>query len=250
MKSFNLSEWALAHQQLVLYFIVALMVAGVIAYGNLGQAEDPDFTIKVVVINTQWPGASAEEVESRLGRPLEKVLWEIPGVEYLYVTSSPGGALLIARFEVGTHPDVAVSRVQARLAGRADVLPAGLPPVSVRSRTIDDVPVFAVTLHGGGLDHLALRRIAAQLEESLKSLPAAAETAIIGGRRLTLRVQLNPEQLSALDDRPLDAALIADLRRLAARVRRNGDALIVLAGGAPAPVRSGPSDLTIAVAET
>ena len=137
-----------------------------------------------------------------LFRSLEKVLWEIPGVEYLYVTSSPGGALLIARFEVGTHPDVAVARVQAKLAGRADVLPAGVSPVSVRARTIDDVPVFAVTLHGGGLDHLELRRVAAQVEESLKSLPAAAETAIIGGRRLALRVQLNPEQLAALGVSP------------------------------------------------
>jgi multidrug efflux pump subunit AcrB len=190
------------NSKLTILAVVASLCAGVFAVMMLPREEEPQILVPMVDVQAAMPGASAEEVESRLGRPLEKVLWEIPGVEYLYVTSSPGGALLIARFEVGTHPDVAVSRIQARLAGRADVLPAGLPPVSVRSRTIDDVPVFAVTLHGGGLDHLALRRIAAQVEESLKSLPAAAETAIIGGRRLTLRVQLNPEQLSALGVSP------------------------------------------------
>ena len=186
------------NSKLTILAVVASLCAGVFAVMMLPREEEPQILVPMIDVQAAMPGASAEEVESRLGRPLEKILWEIPGIEYLYVTSSPGSALLIARFEVGTRPDLAVSRVQAKLAGRADVLPAGLTPVSVRSRTIDDVPVFAVTLHGGGLDHLELRRIATQVEESLKSLPAAAETAIIGGRRLTLRIQLNPEQLSAL----------------------------------------------------
>ena len=78
MKSFNLSEWALAHQQLVLYFIVAFLVSGVIAYGQLGQAEDPDFTLKIVVVSTLWPGASAEEVELQITNKLKKKLQKTP----------------------------------------------------------------------------------------------------------------------------------------------------------------------------
>ncbi len=190
------------NSKLTVLTVAASLCAGAFAVMMLPREEEPQILVPMVDVQAAMPGASAEEAESRLGRPLEKVLWEVPGVEYLYVTSSPGGALLIARFEVGTHPDVAVARVQAKLAGRGDVLPAGLPPVSVRSRTIDDVPVFAVTLHGARYDHLELRRIAAQVEESLKSLPAAAETTIIGGRRLTLRIQLNPEQLTALGISP------------------------------------------------
>ncbi len=190
------------NSKLTVLAVIASLCAGAFAVLMLPREEEPQILVPMVDVQASLPGSTAEEAESRLGRPLEKVLWEVPGLEYLYVTSSPGGALLIARFEVGTHPDVAVSRVQAKLSGRADVLPAGLPPPSVRARTIDDVPVFAVTFHGANYDHLQLRRIASQVEESLKSLPSAAETAIIGGRRLSLRVQLNPEQMSALGVSP------------------------------------------------
>ena len=104
LKSFNLSEWALAHQQLVLYFIVALMVAGVIAYGNLGQAEDPDFTIKVVVINTQWPGASAEEVELQITEKLEKKLQETPWLDHVRSFSRPGQSMIFVLLKDYTPP--------------------------------------------------------------------------------------------------------------------------------------------------
>ena len=188
--------------KLTVLAVAASLCAGAFAVLMLPREEEPQILVPMVDIQAALPGATAEEAESRLGRPLEKVLWEIPGVEYLYVTSSPGGALLIARFEVGTSPDLALARVQAKLAGRPDVLPAGAAAPSVRARTIDDVPVFAVTLHGPKHDHLELRRIAAQVEESLKSLPAAAETSILGGRRLSVRVQLNPEAMAALGVSP------------------------------------------------
>ena len=186
-----------AQSKLTALAIVASLLAGLFAVVMLPREEEPQILVPMVDIQAALPGASPAEAESRLGRPLEKVLWEIPGLEYLYVTSGPGGVLLIARFEVGTSPDVAVSRVNAKLAARGDVLPAGAAAPSVRSRTIDDVPVFAVTFHSAKLGHLELRRIAAQAEESLKSLPAAAETAIIGGRRLAVRVRLDPERLAA-----------------------------------------------------
>ena len=186
-----------AQSKLTVLAILASLLAGLFAVVMLPREEEPQILVPMVDIQAMLPGASPAEAESRLGRPLEKVLWEIPGLEYLYVTSGPGQVLLIARFEVGTSPDVAVSRVHAKLAARADALPAGAPALSVRARTIDDVPVFAVTFHSAKLDHLELRRIAAQAEESLKSLPAAAETALIGGRRLSVRLRLDPEQLTA-----------------------------------------------------
>jgi len=190
------------NSKLTVLAVVASLCAGLFAVLMLPREEEPQILVPMVDVQAALPGATAEEAESRLGRPLEKVLWEVPGVEYLYVTSTPGGALLIARFEVGTSPDLALARVQAKIAGRPDVLPAGAAAPSVRSRTIDDVPVFAVTLHGAKHDHLELRRIAAQVEESLKSLPSAAETAILGGRRLSVRVQLDPDAMAALGVAP------------------------------------------------
>ncbi|MGC2049019.1 MAG: efflux RND transporter permease subunit, partial [Gallionella sp.] len=72
----NLSAWSLTHKQMVLYLIIVLMAAGVISYLNLGRAEDPDFTFKVMVVRTLWPGATAQEVERELTERIEKKLQE------------------------------------------------------------------------------------------------------------------------------------------------------------------------------
>ena len=82
-KRFNLSEWALSHQTLVLYFMVVLALIGVGSYVKLGQAEDPDFSFKLMVVRTGWPGASAEEVERQLTDKIEKKLQETPRLDFL-----------------------------------------------------------------------------------------------------------------------------------------------------------------------
>ena len=74
MKSFNLSDWALKHRSLVWYFMIAFMAAGVFSYLQLGRAEDPDFTIKTMVIQAQWPGASADEITRQVTDRIEKKL--------------------------------------------------------------------------------------------------------------------------------------------------------------------------------
>ena len=81
MKPPNLSEWALRHQQMVLYMIVVFMIGGVISYFQLGRAEDPDFTFKVMVVRTLWPGASAQQVEQQLTERIETKLAETPWVD-------------------------------------------------------------------------------------------------------------------------------------------------------------------------
>ena len=79
---FNLSEWALTHQALILYFIVALFGAGVYSYLRLGQGEDPEFTFKLMVVRTLWPGATAKEVEQQVTERLEKKLQETPWFDF------------------------------------------------------------------------------------------------------------------------------------------------------------------------
>ena len=116
----------------------------------------------MVDVFLQLPGASADEVERRLVSPLEKALFEIPGVEYVYSTSQPSGGMLIVRFKVGTDPDrAALARPhQARRAG-AGLLPAGAPPPLVVPRGIDDVPVVAYTLWSTTASPLELRQVGA-----------------------------------------------------------------------------------------
>src|SRR5258706_6309331 len=105
LRRFNLSEWALAHQTLVLYFMVVLALIGVGSFLRLGQAEDPDFTFKLMVVRTMWPGASAEEVERQLTHKIEKKLQEAPRLDFLRRYSEPGESAGFGFLEDFSRPD-------------------------------------------------------------------------------------------------------------------------------------------------
>ena len=88
--SFNLSSWALRNRQLVLYFMLIIAVAGVLSYGQLGQSEDPPFTFKAMVIKTNWPGATAEEVAEQVSDRIEKKVMETGAYQQVVSYSRPG----------------------------------------------------------------------------------------------------------------------------------------------------------------
>ena len=135
---------------------------------------------------------------------MEKLLWEIPGVEYLYSASMPGSAMVIVRFKVGSDLEQSLVRLNQKLQANYDRIPPGVSAPLIKPRTIDDVPVAALTLHSRTHDHLTLRRLAAQLDDAVKALPDVAETTLIGGVRRQLRVQVDPVKLASraltLDD--------------------------------------------------
>src|ERR1700752_1852480 len=90
MKRFNLSEWAITHQALVLFMIILLGAAGIYSYLNLGRAEDPNFTIKVMIIGVGWPGASASDMQTQVTDRIEKKLQELPYLDRVETYSQPG----------------------------------------------------------------------------------------------------------------------------------------------------------------
>ena len=94
MTHLNLSEWALRHRSMVAYLIVVLMLGGVFSYLKLGRAEDPDFTFKVMVVRTLWPGATAGEVELQLTERIEKKLQDVPWVDVVRSNSKAGESLV------------------------------------------------------------------------------------------------------------------------------------------------------------
>ena len=94
MRRFNLSDWAVHHQALVLFFIVALAIGGVFSYQKLGRSEDPSFTIKLAVVSVIWPGATAQEVQSQVAEPMEKKLQELPYFDKVQTYSKPGFAAM------------------------------------------------------------------------------------------------------------------------------------------------------------
>jgi multidrug efflux pump subunit AcrB len=177
--------------------VIASILLGLFAVYMLPREEEPQIQVPMIDVLVGMPGATAREVENRVTRPMEKLLWEIPGVEYLYSTSSPAASLVIVRFKVGTEIERALVRLNQKLQGNFDRIPAGVSQPLVKPRTIDDVPVLALTLHSAKHDHLTLRRLAAQLDDAVKSIPQVAETTLIGGTRRVVRVALDPAALAA-----------------------------------------------------
>ena len=191
--------------------VVASLLLGIFAVIMLPREEEPQIKVPMVDVLVAMPGATAHEIENRVTRPMEKLLWEIPGVEYLYSTSMPGSSLVVVRFKVGSDLEQSLVRLNQKLQTNYDRIPPGVSAPLVKPRTIDDVPIAALTLHSHSLDHLTLRRLAAQLDDAVKALPDVAETTLIGGVRRQLRVQVDPVKLASrgltLDD--LAAALRA-----------------------------------------
>ncbi len=177
--------------------VVASILLGLFAVLQLPREEEPQIKVPMIDVLVAMPGASPAEVENRVTRPMEQLLWEIPDVEYLYSTSSPGSALVIVRFTVGTDIEAALIRLNQKLQANYDRIPPGVSPPLIKPRTIDDVPILALTLHSATHDHLTLRRLAAQLDEAVKSVDQVAETTLIGGVRRAVRVALDPAALAA-----------------------------------------------------
>ncbi len=188
---------AFTNSRLTPLAVIASLLLGLFAVIMLPREEEPQIKVPMVDVLVGMPGVTAQEVENRVTRPLEKVLWEIPGVEYIYSTSSPGHSQVIVRFEVGSDLEGALVRLNKQLSSHADRLPQGISPPLVKPHSIDDVPIVALTLHSGIHDHLTLRQLGAHLDDAIKALPNIAETTLIGGLRRQLRVQVDPALLAA-----------------------------------------------------
>jgi multidrug efflux pump subunit AcrB len=183
--------------------IVGSMALGAFAVTTLPREEEPQIIVPMVDVFVTLPGASPAEVEQRVTRPMEKLLWEVPGVEYLYSTSSPGQSLVIVRFLVGEDEERALVRLNQKLQANFDRIPPGASAPIVKPRSIDDVPIAAVTLWGHGYEDDILRSLAAQLREALAEVPDVSEVTVLGGRPREIDVRLDPARLSAAAIDPL-----------------------------------------------
>ncbi|PKN28593.1 MAG: multidrug transporter AcrB, partial [Deltaproteobacteria bacterium HGW-Deltaproteobacteria-21] len=128
--------------------IVASILLGAGAVYVLPREEEPQIIVPMIDVFVSMPGASAKEVEERVTSPMEKLLWEIPGVEYIYSTSSSGMSMAIVRFYVGEDEEESIVRLQSKLLANFDRIPEGVSPPLVKPRYIDDVPILALTFWG------------------------------------------------------------------------------------------------------
>jgi multidrug efflux pump subunit AcrB len=116
---------AFVHSKLTPLFIVASMLLGIYAVVALPREEEPQIIVPMIDVFVDLPGASPTEVEQRVTRPIEKLLWEVPGVEYLYSTSMPGRSMVVVRFLVGQDEERALVRLTQKLAANAPLMPPG-----------------------------------------------------------------------------------------------------------------------------
>jgi multidrug efflux pump subunit AcrB len=182
--------------------VLASIFLGVGAVALLPREEEPQIIVPMVDIFVQMPGASAREVEERVTNPMERLLWEIPGVEYIYSTSSPGQSMAIVRFKVGEDEEKSIVRLNQKMFANFDLIPPGASTPLIKPRSIDDVPILALTLSSDRYDHYALRRVAAEINEQIKTIPDVSEIKIIGGRLRQVRVMLDPARMAARDVAP------------------------------------------------
>ncbi len=179
--------------------IVASLLLGGFALLVTPSEEEPQIKVPMIDVMVGFPGATAEEIEHRVITPLEKLLYEIENVEYIYSISRPSGGFIVVRFLVGTDPDQAAVRVHNKIASVMDELPEGLVPPVVKPRTIDDVPVVAYTLWGKNATSTELRRVADELKVEITKHPRVAQVWVIGGQRRVVRVDFDRERLASFN---------------------------------------------------
>ena len=179
------------------------MLLGLFAVWKLPREEEPQIIVPMVDVFVQMPGASSREVEERVTKPMEKLLWEIPGVEYVYSTSSPGMSMVIVRFLVGQDEEKSIVRLNQKLNANLDLIPPGASPPLVKPRSIDDVPILALTLWSKRYGDFVLRRIAAQVDDTIKQTPDVSTVTLMGGQRREIGITLDAARLSAYNLSPL-----------------------------------------------
>jgi multidrug efflux pump subunit AcrB len=194
---------AFIHSKLTPLFILASMALGALAVLALPREEEPQIIVPMVDVFAEMPGATPADIEQRLTRPLEQLLWEVPGVEYVYSTSSPGQSTVVVRFTVDEPQEAALVRLTQKLAANANRIPPGVIGPIVKPRSIDDVPILAVTVWSARYADDQLRSLAAQLRDAIAEVNDVSEVTIIGGRPRQVRVDIDPARLSAYDLDPL-----------------------------------------------
>jgi multidrug efflux pump subunit AcrB len=160
------------------------------------REEEPQINVPMADIFLRYPGASPSEVEARVSQPLEKIISNIKGVEYVYSTSMKGQAMLIVQFYVGEDIERSLVKLYNELMKNMDKMPAGVMIPLVKTRAIDDVPVLGLTLWSEKYSDYELKQIGQTLTNEIKKIPDVATINILGGRRRQVNVTLDKDKMA------------------------------------------------------
>ncbi len=192
------------HSNLSLILIVLSLALGVVALLVTPREEDPQIVVPLADVLVSFPGRSAEETEKLVATPLEKILYQIDGVEYVYSMSRPGQAIITVRFFVGQDRERSLVKLFKKVNENVDIVPPGVDGWVVKPVEIDDVPIVALTFTSARADDYVLRRVGEEAAERLAALPDVSRCYVVGGRPRAVHVYLDAAALQAHNLAPLD----------------------------------------------
>lgn len=190
---------AFIQSKLTPLIVAAALLLGIFAVIVTPREEEPQIVVPMVDVMVSYPGASVREVEERVTYPMEKLLWEIKGVEYVYSIIRPGSNLTIVRFRVGENMEESLVKLYNKLMSHYDIIPPGVSQPLVKPKSIDDVPILALTLWSENPAYTGydLRRLALEICTDIKKGADVSEFTVIGGQRRQIRMDLDPARLRA-----------------------------------------------------
>jgi multidrug efflux pump subunit AcrB len=197
---------AFINSKLTPLIVGASLLLGLFAIKMTPREEEPQIVVPMVDIYLPMPGSSPGEVQERVVKPFESKLWEIKGVEYLYSMSRPGMGIITVRFLVGQPMEESLVKLYNKVMSNRGLLPPGAGEPLVAPKSIDDVPILALTLWSGRYDHATLRKLALEVNDELRKSDNSAETEIKGGQARQVRVTLDASRLAGYGLSPLQIA--------------------------------------------
>src|SRR6188768_897217 len=177
---------------LSLILILLATILGFAALWLTPREEDPQIVVPLADIYVNFPGHSAGEVEQLVATPLERILYQIDGVEFVYSMSREGQAIITVRYYVGEDRERSLVKLYKKINENLDLIPAGVTGWVVKPVEIDDVPVTTLTLASQTADEMTIRRVAEELAQHLAGLSEVSRAYVIGGRPRVVHVLMDP----------------------------------------------------------
>jgi len=184
------------NSKLTILLMVALMIIGVYSSFLIPREEEPQINVPMADVMVGYPGANPTEVESRVAKPLEKIISNIKGVEHVHTMAMNGQAMLIVQFYVGQDVERSYVKLYDELAKHEDMFPKGVYKPMVKTRSIDDVPMLGLTLWSEKEDDFQLRQIAEEVTSEIEKVKDVAITKEIGGSNRELKVVLDKDKMA------------------------------------------------------
>jgi multidrug efflux pump subunit AcrB len=189
---------AFLQSKLTILLMVAFLLIGGYSTLLIPREEEPQIQVPMADIFIGYPGASSRDVANKLAAPMEKIISNVKGVEYVYSTSMKGQAMLIVQFYVGEDIERSLVKLYSELMKHMDQMPQGVTMPLIKTRAIDDVPALGLTLWSDSYDDFQLRQIGQELTNEIKKIPDVAEINLLGGRSREVRVLLDKSRMAQL----------------------------------------------------